>query len=172
MIRFRLISTFHSDETFRIKNVFIRLLAAESVRLGTDMPLAPMVDEQGLAIRERYAPMHRLLALDDELFLIRQGFRASARQLRQQHRSCYFGYITRLTLEIRSARRLQTLAMASRENWSFWTLLAQALLSESSLLYLRWLGCRHAIGITVATRDVRECLDFLLVGPKFHLATT
>ncbi len=62
--------------------------------------------------------------------------------------------------------------MASKENWSFWMLLAQTLLSESSLLYLRWLGCRHAAGVNVAARDVGECLDFLLDGPRFHLATT
>jgi hypothetical protein len=62
--------------------------------------------------------------------------------------------------------------MASKENWSFWTLLAGTVISESSLLYLRWLGYRHALGITVAARDVGECLDFLLAGPRFRLVTT
>jgi hypothetical protein len=62
--------------------------------------------------------------------------------------------------------------MASQENWSFWILSENALLSEASLLYLRWLGCRHALGIRVSARDVRECLDLLLVGPRLHLATT
>jgi len=62
--------------------------------------------------------------------------------------------------------------MASKENWNFWNLLAQTLLSESSLFYLRWLGCRHTAGISVGASDVRECLDFLLAEPRFHLAAT
>lgn len=148
------------------------MLALESARLGTDMPLMLMIDEPGSSVRERYAPMHRLLVQDDELFFKAQGFPALARRLRREHRSCYFGYVTRLTREIRTAHRLRTLAMASRENWNFWTLLAHTLLSESSLLYLRWLGCRHAVGINVAARDVMECLDFLLAGPRFRLVMT
>jgi hypothetical protein len=148
------------------------MLALESARLGTDIPSLFLLDEQGFSVRERYAPMHRLLAPDDELLLIRQGFPLAARKLRREHRNCYFGYVTRLTLEIRSARKLRTLAMASQEHWSFWILLAQTILSESSLLYLRWLGYRHAAGINVAACDVTECLDFLLAGPRFRLVTT
>lgn len=172
MLLFSSLSTVHSQRDSHIKSPFIRILAMESARLRADMPLVAMLDEQGLSVCERYAPMHRLLALDDELFLRQQGFPAFAKGLRRLHRNCYFGYVTRLTQEIRAARRLQTLAMASRENWSFWTLLAQTLLSESSLLYLRWLGCRHAAGINIAARDVRDCLDFLLAGPRFSLVTT
>lgn len=172
MFRFQLISTVHSVQDLRINNGFIRRLAVESARLGAGFPHVPMPDEQGLSVRERYAPMHRLLAQDDELFLRRQGFPKSGRKLRRRHRDCYFGYVTRLTGEVRSARRLRTLAMASQKAWSFKTLLAQTLLSESSLLYLRWLGCRHAAGISVNARDIRECLDFLLAGPRFRLVTT
>lgn len=171
-MRFKVISSGHSRNDTRISNGFIRLLAAESARLGGDAPRALPFDEQELPVRERYAPMQRLLAQDDELFLIEQGARASARRLRRDHRSCYFDYVNRLTREIRAARRLQTVAMASQEHWTFRVLLEHALLSESSLLYLRWLGYRHALGITVAARDVRECLDFLLVAPKFAPATT
>jgi hypothetical protein len=116
--------------------------------------------------------MHRLLAPEDELFLMRQGFPAAGRKLRRLHRSYYFWYLRRLTREIRAARGLRALAMASQENWSFWALLGQALLSESSLLYLRWLGWRHAAGINVNALDVRKCLDFLLAGPRFRLAAT
>lgn len=148
------------------------MLAAESARLGGDTPLALPLDEQERPVRERYAPMQRLLAQDDELFLIEKGARAAAKKLRREHRSCYFDYVNRLTREIRAARRLRTVAMASQEHWTFPVLLAHTLLSESSLLYLRWLGCRHALGITVAARDVRECLDLLLVAPKFAPATT
>ncbi len=148
------------------------MLAAESARIAADIPPVLMLDQQGLSVRDRYAPMHRLLAQDDELLLIREGFPALGKQLRRQHRSCYFGYVKRLTQEIRAARKLRALAMASRENWSFWTLLAHTILSESSLLYLRWLGCRHAVGINVSSRDVGECLDYLLAGPRFRLATT
>jgi hypothetical protein len=170
--RYSLISTVHSEQDSHINNGFIRRLAVESARLGTDLPHLTMLDEPGFSVRESYAPMHRLLAQDDELFLIQLGFPASAKRLRRAHRNCYFGYVTRLTREIRTARRLRTLAMASKENWSFWILLAHTLLSESSLLYLRWLGCRHAAGINVAARDVKECLDFLIAGPRFRLATT
>jgi hypothetical protein len=148
------------------------MLALESARLGPELPLLLVAGEEGSSVRERYAPMHRLLAADDELFLKKLGFQLVTKRLRRQHRSCYFCYITCLGREIRTARRLGTLAMASQENWSFWTLLARTVISESSLLYLRWLGYRHALGVNVAARDVKECLDFLLVGPRFQLATT
>lgn len=172
MFRSRIISPEHSKEAPRISNGFIRLLAAESARLGVDAPRAVPFDEQELPVRERYAPMQRLLSQDDELYLSEQGARGSAKRLRREHRSCYFDYVNRLTREIRAARRLRTVAMASQEQWSFWILLEHALLSESSLFYLRWLGYRHALGTRVAARDVRECLDFLLVAPKFAPATT
>ncbi len=172
MFRFKRIARFHSGRDLRINNGFIRLLTAESVRFGADAPLTLMLDDAGFSVSQRYAPMQRLLASDDELFLVRHGAPALAKSVRREHRHCYFCYVSRLTREVRAARRLRTLAMASQEKWSFWILLAHALLSESSLLYLRWLGCRHAMGIKVAARDVRECLDFLLVGPKFDLATT
>lgn len=148
------------------------MLALESARLGTDLPPILTLGEERSSVRERYAPMHRLLAPDDELFLERQGLPAVAKRLRHEHRKCYFGYLNRLTHEIRTARNLHSLAMASKENWNFWTLMAQTVLSESSLLYLRWLGCRHVAGINVAALDVKECLDFLLGGPKFRMATT
>jgi hypothetical protein len=153
-----------------INNVFIRRLAAESARLPPNASFSLMFDD-GLSVRERYAPMPRLLVEDDELFLAREGSQAVIKTLRREHRRCYFRYVSQLTREIRAARRLGTLAMASKENWSFGVLTARTVLSESSLLYLRWLGCRHALGITVAARDVNECLDFLLAAPKFHLAT-
>jgi hypothetical protein len=170
--RFRLISTAHSGRDSHINNGFIRRLALESARLGPDVPLLPVAGEDGWSVRQRYAPMYRLLADDDELFLRKQGHRSAAKRLRLAHRSCYFRYLKVLATEIRAARKLGTLAMASQEHWSFWTLLARTVISESSLLYLRWLGCRHAAGVSVATRDVKECLDFLLAGPRFHLVTT
>ena len=62
--------------------------------------------------------------------------------------------------------------MASAGQWDFWSLLAQMILSESSLLYLEWLGWKHSAGISLAARDVRECLDFLLAGPRLPVAAT
>jgi hypothetical protein len=167
----------HPVRDLKIKNGFIRMLAAESARLGTELPGLETPDEQASlasasSVRERYAPMHRLLAPDDESFLIQRGLRAAAKKLRREHRNCYFGYVARLAREIRGARRLHTLAMASEGHWSFWILLAHAVLSESSLLYLRWLGFRHAAGVQVAARDVRECLDFLIAESRFRLATS
>jgi hypothetical protein len=172
VLRFSLISTVHSYEDWHIKNGFVRRLTLESARLGTDLPPIIMSDEQGFSVRERYAPMQRLLAQDDELFLKQQGFPTAGRKLRRLHRNCYFDYVTNLTREIRAARRLRALAMASEEKWSFRILLRQTLLTESSLLYLRWLGCRHAVGVNVSARDVKECLDFLFAAPRFRLAMT
>ncbi len=170
MLRFSLISTVHSERDSQINNGFIRLLAVESARLGPDLPLLLPPEEEGTSIRQRYAPMYRLLAQDDDSFLIAQGFRKAAHRLRQEHRRCYFRYLDDLAREIRTGRRLGALAMASQEHWSFPTLLAHTAISESSLLYLRWLGWRHATGISVAARDVKECLDFILAAPKFQPA--
>jgi hypothetical protein len=172
VLRVDLIATVHSARDSHINSGFIRLLALESARVGAIMPLMPMLDEELSSVRERYAPMHRLLDPDDELFLAGHGFRQSAKRLRREHRICYFGYVRRLTNEIRTARKLGALTMASRQNWNFWTLLERTLISESSLLYLRWLGLRHAAGNGVAARDVKECLDFLLAAPRFHPVTT
>lgn len=172
MFRFKEISAPHLDRNAQISNGFIRLLAAESARLGPESPFALPPEDENISVRDRYAPMQRLLAEDDELFLNQQGARDAAKRLRRAHRRCYFDYVNRLTQEIRAARRLRTVAMASQENWSFWILSAHTLLSETSLCYLRWLGYRHALGTTVAVRDVRECLDFLLVAPQFAAAAT
>lgn len=147
------------------------MLALESARLETQVPLTFLPEEEGTLLRERYAPMLRLLVEDDQLFLARHCLPVAAKRLRREHRHCYFDYLARLTREIRTARKLGALAMASKENWSFWVLLEHTVILETSLLYLRWLGHRHATGINVAARDVGECLDFLLAGPKFRLAS-
>jgi hypothetical protein len=172
--RFGLISIVHSKRDAHIYNRFIRLLAVELARIQTDVraDVPVRIDAERSAVFERYAAMIRLLAEEDEIFLTQQGLPSTAKRLRREHRSCYFGYVTRLGREVRAARKLGALAMASKENWSFWTLLEQAVISESSLLYLRWLGCRHAAGVSVASRDVKECLDFLLGERRFRLAAT
>jgi hypothetical protein len=162
----------HSEQLLRISNSFIRLLTIKPERREADSPLFPVLGEQETSVRARYAPMTRLLARDDELFLAKQGLPAFARTLRRRHRKCYFRYITRLAKEIRTGRKLSAHAMASQGRWNFRNLLVPVLLSEFSLLYLRWLGIRHAFGTTIAPRDVREGLDFLLAAPRFGLATT
>ncbi len=172
MPRFDLISNFQPGRDSEIKNRFIRMLALKSARLGLDLPPLSTLDEEGNSARARYAPMHRLLTQDDDLFLVGQGFRDAAKKLRREHRNCYFDYLARLRRELRAGRKLGTLAMASKGNWSFPNLLTHTLITESSLLYLQWLGCRHAAGVTVGARDVKECLDFLLAGQRFRLATT
>jgi hypothetical protein len=166
--RFGLISLVHAKRDSNFYNRFLRLLAAESARIQAGAPLR--IDEERSSIFERYAPMHRLLGREDELFLVRQGLPLAAKRLRRNRRSCYFGYVRLLGREIRAARKLGALAMASKQNWSFWTLLEQTVISECSLLYLRWLGCRHAAGVSVAARDIKECLAFLLGEPRFRLA--
>jgi hypothetical protein len=79
---------------------------SESARLGAEIPLPPMLEqEEGSSVRERYAPMHRLLAQDDDLFLVGQGFPNAAKKLRREHRHCYFRYLACLTQEIRDASK-------------------------------------------------------------------
>ena len=149
----------------------MRLLASEAIRLGIDSPLL-WSQETEFPARDRYAPMQRLLTSEDERFLASQGVPQAAAKLRRDHRRCYWEFLANLKGDIRRARRLQGLAMASAEKWDFWALLAHVLLSESSLLYLAWLGWKHSAGITAAARDVTECLDFLLAGPRFPVEAT
>ena len=172
MRRFSLILNAHCNVDSQIADSLTGETASEPARLGANGKLRLLLEDAELSVRARYAPMHRLLATDDELFLRNQGLQAAAKQLRRQHRRCFFQYVTRLTREIRTARRLRVLAMASTERWSFWTLLAHTVLAESSLLYLRWLGCKHALGTGVEPRDVKACLDFLITGPQFRPAMT
>lgn len=154
-----------------IHNGFIRFLAGKSQYTGHDIELA-IRQEAGFSVHDRYAPMRRLLNEDDEIFLDRRGARNVAMRLRRAHRRCYFGYIALLTREVRQVRRLQTAAMASQKHWNFRLLVTQTVISEASLIYLRWLGFKHAAGVTTGARDVAECLNFVLAGPKFGMATT
>jgi hypothetical protein len=155
----------------QIRNAFVRLLTSEAMRLGVSSPpISP--DEGRSSARERYAPMQRLLTLADEHFLQREGCPKAARKLRREHRRCYREFLADLRREIRQARQLRGLAMASAGNWDFWSLFAYVVLSECSLLYLGWLGWRHSAGITSAARDVTECLNFLLADPRFSVAAT
>ena len=154
-----------------ISNSLVRLLASEAERLGVTPPPLLSSDFEPPA-RLRYAPMQRLLTQDDEHFLWRQGVPGAALKIRREHRRLYREFLANLRRDIRQARRLQGLAMASAGKWDFWSLLAQVVLSESSLLYLGWLGWKHSAGISLAARDVRECLDFLLARPRFPVAAT
>jgi hypothetical protein len=104
--------------------------------------------------------------------LRREGCPEAALRLRREHRRCYREFLADLRREIREARRLRGLAMASGGNWDFWSLFAYFVLSECSLFYLGWLGWRHSAGITAAARDVTECLNFLLADPKFLVEAT
>jgi hypothetical protein len=72
----------------QIRNAFVRLLASEAVRLGGASTLM-LVDEAGASVRERYAPMQRLLTHADERFLRREGCLEAAMRLRREHRRCY-----------------------------------------------------------------------------------
>jgi hypothetical protein len=170
VLRFSFVSTFHSARDSRIKSGFMRLLARQSARLCEEAPFLPIFEGEEAPVRERYAPMHRLLAPDDESFLKGQGLRLAAKNLRREHRRCYFCYLANLTGEVRLGRQFGTLAMASADKWSFRTLLERTVITECSLLYLRWLGIRHAAGVHIAARDIQECLDFLLSEPRFHPA--
>ena len=171
MLRFRKNVGILREAETHTHNAFVRLLASEAVRLGMDSPLL-LPDECGSSVRVRYAPMQRLLTRADERFLQRQGCPQAAMKLRREHRRCYREFLDNLRREIRQARRLRGLAMASAGNWDFWSLLEYFVLSECSLLYLGWLGWRHSAGITAAARDVTECLNFVLADPKFPVEAT
>ena len=155
----------------QIRNVFVRMLAFEAVRLGVASPLL-LPDDAESSARVRYAPMQRLLTRADERFLQREGCPEAARKLRREHQRCYREFLEDLRRDIRHARRLRNLAMASSGNWDFWSLLAYVVLSECSLLYLGWLGWSHSAGITSAARDVTECLNFLLADPRLPVEAT
>lgn len=154
-----------------IGNGFVRLLTFEAVKLGVEAPRF-LPNDCEPSPRLRYAPMQRLLTWDDECFLRREGVPAAAARLRREHRRCYREFLTNLRRDIRTARRLQGLAMASAGQWDVWLLFGNVVLSECSLLYLGWLGWKHSAGLSLAARDVRECLDFLLTGPRFPAEAT
>jgi hypothetical protein len=171
MLRFRKHVGIPREAETQIRNAFVRLLSSEAARLGVTSPVM-LADETGASVRERYAPMQRLLTHADERFLQREGCPEAAMRLRREHRQCYRGFLANLRREIRQARRLRSLAMASAGSWDFWSLLAYAVLSECSLIYLGWLSWRHSAGITAAARDVTECLNFLLADPKLPVEAT
>jgi hypothetical protein len=162
-----------SQEEGEIRNIFVRVLTSEAERLGFETPSASSpANCIELNIRERYAPMQRLLTREDEQFLIEQGVPAAAAKLRRDHRRCYRQFLKNLRRETRKGRELLGLAMASSGKWDFWALLEHRLLTESSLVYLSWLGWKHAAGVTAAAHDVSGCLDFLLAGPRLPLQAT
>ena len=171
MLRFRKSGAIPRAAETQIHNAFVRLLASEAVRLGVAPPLM-LPDEAGPSVRVRYAPMQRLLTQADERFLRREGCPEAAMRLRREHRRCYREFLADLRREMRQARRLRGLAMASAGNWDFWSLSAYVVFSECSLLYLGWLGWRHSAGITSAARDVTECLNFLLADPRLAAEAT
>jgi hypothetical protein len=116
--------------------------------------------------------MQRLLSHADEQYLQGKGCPEAAVKLGREHRQCYREFLSDLRRDIREGRRLRGLAMASAGIWDFWSLLEYVLLSETSLLYLRWLGWRHTAGIGTAAGEVTECLNFLLVHPKLPVEAT
>src|SRR5438270_6860385 len=107
----------HDAET-QTSNAFVRFLTSEAARLGVASPLM-LPDEAGSSVRVRYAPMQRLLTHADELFLQREGCPEAAMKLRREHRRCYREFLNNLRREIRQARRLRGLAMASAGTWDF-----------------------------------------------------
>jgi len=155
----------------RPRNAFLRLLTSEAARYGIRSS-SSLCNNSEISTRLRYAPMQRLLARSDINFLERLGCSKAAAKLRREHRQCYWQFLAELRRDIRDARRLRGLAMASAERWDFWSLLAYTVLSECSLLYLRWLGCRYSVGIPTSAGDVTECLNFLLTAPKLRVAAT
>ncbi len=164
-------SGFRAKRNSVIRNTFVRLLTFRAADLGVKSPLI-LFGQPELPARERYEPMQRLLTTDDEIFLRKQGCPEAAARLRREHQRYYREYLANLKREIRSARRLQNLAMASAGKWDFWQLVANVVFSESSLLYLGWLGWKDSAGINGTAQDVTECLNFLLADPRFLAEAT
>lgn len=98
----------------------------------------------------RFNPMRRLLSGEDEAYLIREGFRREASQLRAHHRQLFFAFVKMLEREFGNAHAARKEAMV--ENWDFETLLKERLTASYYLWVLRAAGCMHFMNVPKASR--------------------
>jgi hypothetical protein len=110
----------------------------------------------------RFAPMRRLLSGEDEEYLLRQGFRREAAQLRAHHRRLYFRFVNVLEKDFKTVYEARKLAMA--ENWNFESLLRDRLKASYYLWTMRAAGAMHFIHLPQAAELAQEKFDQLPWG--------
>jgi hypothetical protein len=107
----------------------------------------------------RFAPMRRLLSGEDEDFLIRQGFRREASQLRAYHRKLFFRFVDMLQKDFSTIHEARKAAMA--ENWDFETLLKERFTASYCLWAMRAAGAMHWIHAPQAATVAQAYCDRL-----------
>jgi hypothetical protein len=105
----------------------------------------------------RFAPMRRLLSSDDEDFLIRQGFRREAAQLRSHHRQLFFRFVDMLQKDFSTVHAARKAAMA--ENWDFEALLKERFTASYYLWAMRTAGYMHMARLPQAADIARIYCD-------------
>jgi hypothetical protein len=105
----------------------------------------------------RFAPMRRLLSGEDEEYLIRQGFRREAANLRSQHRKIFFRFVDMLEKDFDTAHAARKAAMA--ENWDFETLLRERLAASYYVCLMRSAGVMHFLHVPQAAGLAQTYLD-------------
>jgi hypothetical protein len=114
----------------------------------------------------RFAPMRRLLSGEDEDFLIRQGFRREASQLRSHHRKLFFRFVDMLQKDFITAHEARKAAMA--ENWDFEALLKERFTASYCLWAMRAAGVMHWVHVpqagSVAQAYCERMQSFIAAG--------
>jgi hypothetical protein len=145
----------------QITRAFRGLVDSEFRRLGID-PLPSVYFSEGASPRLRFSPMKRLLLAENH-FLSRARLPETAvRALHRAHFACYRDYLNELRREVRRARRSDAVTMQLDGRWQFPPILRRLLLSESSLIYLEWLGWKFRFGLNVNIALTDELLEYLL----------
>lgn len=98
----------------------------------------------------RFAPMRRLLSGEDESYLLRQGFRQEAAELRAHHRRLFFRFVNMLEKDYKAVYEARKLAMA--DNWNFEALLRDRLKASYYLWTMRAAGAMHFIHLPQASK--------------------
>jgi len=113
----------------------------------------------------RFAPMQRLLSGEDEKYLLREGFRSEAAQLRSHHRRLYFRFVNMLEKDFNTVHAARKAAMAG--NWDFESLLRDRFTATYCLWTLRAAGVMHLMRLpqaqTIAQVQVERFLNSLPV---------
>lgn len=108
---------------------------------------------------ERFAPMRRLLSGEDEEFLLRQGFRREASQLRAHHRELFFHFVDMLQKDFNKVHAARKAAMM--DNWDFEALLKERLNASYWLWLMRTAGFMHWIHVPQAAKVAQTNCDRL-----------
>ena len=108
----------------------------------------------------RFGPMRRLLSGEDEDYLIRQGFRREAAQLRSHHRKLFFRFVKTLQKDFDSVHAARKRAMAA-DNWDFEALLKERFAASYYLWVMRSAGVMHFAHLPQAAAIAQTYCDRL-----------